>query len=62
VEQLQLGFYHGGNLQGFALWDGMLSSYLGHDTREFGLMLALDTGTLSLNEDDRCLGVMMRGL
>ncbi len=43
-------------------WDGMLGSYLRHDTREYGLLLDLDVGTLSMYKDDRCLGVMMRGL
>jgi len=43
-------------------WDGMLGSSLLHDTREYGLLLDLDAGTLSMYEDDRCLGVMMRGL
>jgi hypothetical protein len=43
-------------------WDGMLGCSLLHDTREYGLLLDLDAGALSMYEDDRCLGVMMRGL
>lgn len=43
-------------------WPGMLGSSFLHDTREYGFLLDLDAGTLSMYEDDRCLGVMMRGL
>eukprot|EP00984_Skeletonema_dohrnii_P029817 scaffold20708_cov118-Skeletonema_dohrnii-CCMP3373.AAC.1 len=43
-------------------WDGMIGGSLVHDTREYGLLLDLDAGTLSMYKDDKCLGVMMRGL
>eukprot|EP00984_Skeletonema_dohrnii_P002598 scaffold911_cov125-Skeletonema_dohrnii-CCMP3373.AAC.10 len=43
-------------------WDGMIGGSLDHDTREYGLLLDLDAGTLSMYKDDKFLGVMMRGL
>lgn len=43
-------------------WDGMLGCTFLHDTREYGFLLDLDAGTLSLYKDDECLGVMMSGL
>eukprot|EP00985_Skeletonema_marinoi_P031079 scaffold35914_cov153-Skeletonema_marinoi.AAC.2 len=43
-------------------WDGMIGGSYVHDTREYGLLLDLDAGTLSMYKDDKYLGVMMRGL
>lgn len=40
----------------------MLGCTFLHDTREYGLLLDLDAGTLSMYKDDERLGVMMRGL
>ena len=43
-------------------WDGMIGGTLTHDIREYGLLLDLDVGTLSMYQGNRCLGVMMSGL
>lgn len=43
-------------------WDGMLGCTFLRDTREYGLLLDLDEGTLSMYVDDEFVGVMMHGL
>jgi hypothetical protein len=42
-------------------WDGVRDACI-LGGREFGMLLDLDEGTLSLYKQGRCLGVMMRGL